>query len=215
MQIRWMTAIAAALLGCGADESNAPEIERAGVHQARTILFGRVVGLAPDSELVAIRAATVEIFLVGDVPPDTGDSAGPPSPPPPPPDSGLVRFSLRVQLLDSIPPDTVPPDTVTPPPPDTVTPPPPDTVIPPPPDTVPPPPTSVCGQRGELVATVTTDRTGRFRVAGLEPGLYDIRATPRPRSRFGTALACGVELNGGEPTHIRLFAPPIVDSLTQ
>jgi len=207
MQIRWVTALAAVLAaGCGADGGVAPQAESTLLRLQRTFLSGRVVGMTPDSTLVAVRGARVEIFLVDSVPTDTSDSAGPPPPPPPPPpDTSLGSFGLRLALLDSVPPDDTPTDTVPPPPP--------DTVPPPPPDTVPPPPATACGRPGQLVATASTDRSGRFRVAGLLPGLYDIRAIPRPPSPFGTAHACGVVLTAGERTEIQLFAPFVGDSV--
>jgi hypothetical protein len=114
--------------------------------------------------------------------PQSGESTLPPPPPPPPP-----------------PTDTTPSDTTFPPPP----PPPDDTV---PPDTTLPPP-SVCGERGELVATVTTNPEGKFVAPNLEPGIYDLVAQG-PQGFTFPGLGCNVIAPGGATTNVRIFLPP-------
>lgn len=135
-------------------------------------------------------------------------------------DSFPVRSRVLVYLVGSIPPDTTPPDTV---PPDSV---PPDSLPPDslPPDTsgmsptgyslaslfrsdsipvdsVPPPPPSGCSVRGRLVARTDSDRNGVFRVRGLAPGIYDIRAEAHGRE----GAACGTILRGGQQVFVTII----------
>lgn len=102
---------------------------------------------------------------------------------------------VLVYRVGPVPPDTVPPDST---PPDTI-----GTAAPGtfridsvPGDSVPPPPPPQghCGDRGEMVARTRSNQEGRFRVRGLAPGVYDLRAA----EAGGRGFVCGVILRSGE-----------------
>jgi hypothetical protein len=197
MRVRhaWVLVLAMAA-GCGSDASGpggtATELARG----AGTLLTGGVLGVrpGPDSTTVAVRGAEIMIIRVDSVPTDTVPVDSTPG------DTmlwnglALRPFMPDSGIIDSLPTDTLPPDTI---PVDTI-----------PPDTNPPPPVPDCGRTGEVVARVTTGETGRFRIAGLLPGKYDLQISPPSGSAFGATVYCGVHLLPRQPAELRIFLPP-------
>lgn len=128
-----------------------------------------------------------------------------------------ARARVLIYLVAPVPPDSTPPDTVPPDttPPDTL---PPDTILVSPTDadlamailrsdsipgdsTPPPPPPAGCGDRGRLVERTRSDRNGIFHVAGLRPGIYDIRA----EAEAGKGAVCGVIVRRGQQVFVTLM----------
>jgi hypothetical protein len=135
---------------------------------ASALLVGTVV---VQSDSTPVPGAKVVVLLVGSIPPD---STPPDSIPPDsiPPDStgrgsGSPISALNF-VLDSLPGDSTPP-----------------------------PPPARCGSRGTAVARTTTNTSGRFRIRGLAPGIYDIRAEAQG---FGQGVACGVVVAADQET---------------
>jgi hypothetical protein len=66
-------------------------------------------------------------------------------------------------------------------------------------DTVPPPP-GQCGDRGPIVVRTRSNQEGFFRIRGLSPGVYDLRAA----EAGGVGTVCGVILRSGERVSVTI-----------
>jgi hypothetical protein len=128
--------------------------------------------VGPDS--LPVSRGNVHVYLAGPVPPDTipPDST--------PPDTTALSSAAYGAAPVALRSDSVPGDSTPPPP---------------------PPPPSHCGERGTLVARTQSNEAGFFRVNGLAPGIYDIRA----RAGGSRGSLCGVILRDSQQVFVTIM----------
>lgn len=176
------------ILGCDPSQTGPDLAKRGGGgHVASASLHGTVNGFTPypDSTMVPLQGATVAVYFIRELPPDTTDTINGPPPPQVPGDSMLtLRLASWGRAGVATPADTL---------------------VPPPDSTTPPPP---CDPSGTPSAVATTDAAGQFRIDGFLPGFYDLRVTPPVGSGFQEVLGCGFVLTDGQSRSWDFYLPP-------
>ena len=186
------------LSACGSDTSGPSQTQNVKGGGGQATVNGRVVGVTPppDSTYVGLPGIQVVLVKVGDLPPDSGvvDPPVPPPPAPPPIDSLTLAPGTRggvrppvLGVMDSVPPDSG--------------------WTPPPPGPPPPPPAPGCGRSGDTVATTTSGADGKFSVANLPEGLYDIQVAGTAGSGYGVGFFCGLAVRAAGTPELNIFVP--------